>query len=172
MSSYTELSAKEIQRAIHDEEAFVVLFRHYTDRVFRFLWMRTRNTELAEDLTQETFIIVMKKLHTFTYTGAPFSSWLLQVALNVARAHFRKKGNTPTHSLDSALQLSAPNELVAEWIDLYAALDKLPEEERELLTLKYLDDVPVSEIAYILNISPNTCSVRIHRALSHLHTSV
>lgn len=169
MSSYQDIDPQIIERAKHDQEAFIQLFQHYADRTLRFLLVHTRDKQLAEDLTQETFITVMKKLYTYRVTDAPFSSWLFQIALNHLRSYMRVKSHRSTENIDQLFHLSTRADHT-QWIDFFSALERLHPDDQFLLTLKYIDDMPNTEIATTLGISPNACAVRIHRALNELHT--
>ena len=169
MSSYQEISPDSIESAKSSEAAFIQLYEHYGQRVFRFLMARTGNIQLAEDLTQETFITVLSKLHTYSNTGAKFSSWLLQIALNHARMYFRKHNKTEMVEIETIQELwpAAPTHHT-EWMDFFLALQKLPENEQAILVMKYVEDMPNQDIADALEISPNACGVQLHRALKRL----
>lgn len=169
MSSYQEIAPQIVETAKSDQVAFIQVYQHYGQRVLRFLVSRTGNLQLAEDLTQETFLTLLSKLGTYTNTGAPFSSWLLQIAMNHLRMHFRKPSNAVPVELDLVSEVVAGNpERKTEWIDFFSALRRLPEEDQNILVLKYVEDLSNQEIASCLNISPNTCGVQIHRALKQL----
>jgi RNA polymerase sigma-70 factor (ECF subfamily) len=171
MTLHTELPSHQIELAKTDQVAFIELYQHYHQRVLRFLIARTGNLQLAEDLTQETFLAVMQSLPRYQVSGAKFSSWLLQIALNCARMYWRKRGNTPTADLETiqALWPTKPNTHTA-WLDFFLALQKLSAEDQTLLTLKYVEDYSNQDIATLLNISPNHCGVKLHRALQRLQT--
>ncbi len=171
MTVYTELSSHHIEQAKTDQAAFIELYRHYSQRVLRFLIARTGNLQLAEDLAQETFVTVLTKLPDYQVTGAKFSSWLLQIALNCARMHWRKQSNTPPADLDTISELwgNQPDQHTA-WMDFFLALQQLSEEDQTLLTLKYVEDYSNQDIAELLKISPNHCGVKLHRALQRLQT--
>lgn len=169
MSAYREIAPEIVEAAKSDEQAFIQIYQQYGQRVLRFLVSRTGNTALAEDLTQETFITLLTKLDTYSNTGAPFSSWLLQIAMNHLRMHFRKSNNAQSVDLDLMGDSTADNpNHKTEWIDFFLALHKLSEVDQHILMMKYVDDMSNQDIAEALHISPNTCGVQIHRALSQL----
>ncbi|PIW37314.1 MAG: hypothetical protein COW24_00855 [Candidatus Kerfeldbacteria bacterium CG15_BIG_FIL_POST_REV_8_21_14_020_45_12] len=167
---YSEAKAELIQAAKQSEEAFIELYQLYVQRVFRFALSRTRNQQLAEDITSETFLTLLNKLHTYTPTGAAFSSWLFQIALNHIRTHWRKEKSPPLDidSLADLIPSASGNH--KDWLDLFLALDHLLEDDRNILLMKYVDDLPNQKIAEILKISPNSCTVRIHRAKERAQT--
>ncbi|MDP3970804.1 MAG: RNA polymerase sigma factor [bacterium] len=164
-----EVSFELIESAKQSEADFIQLYRHYVKRVFRFLLARTSNKELAEDLTQETFLTVLNKIVNYTPSGAPFSSWLFQIAINHARMHFRKHKNYQFTDIEAIAEI-LPNQPTyqQEWMDFYLALYKLTDADQELLLMKYVDDMPNQNIAEVLGISENSCGVKLHRALKRL----
>lgn len=171
MSSYQDIAPDVIEAAKTQEDAFIQLYRHYGDRVLRFLISRTGNRPLAEDLTQETFMTLLQKLPLYTNTGAKFSSWLLQIALNHLRMHFRKHSNAATTTIETLGDIFPAQEgHQTEWMDFFTALHKLSDDEQNILVMKYVEDLSNQDIAQHLNISPNTCGVQIHRALTQLQT--
>lgn len=172
MSRYPEASIELITAAQEDEEQFVALYQMYSKRVFQFVLSRTADVQLAEDLTQETFISVLRKLHTYTPGKAAFSSWLFTIALNHIRMYFRKHKIKTVDITELAHALPADTEHHIEWLDIASALQQLSVKDQELLRMKYLDDVSNKDIAEILNISPNKCGVQIHRALKRLQKYV
>lgn len=171
MTSYTELSPQQIEQAKTDQAAFIELYRHYSPRVLRFLIVRTGNLQLAEDLAQETFIQVMRYLPNYKITAAKFSSWLLQIAMNAARMYWRKQSNASPVDLETIKELwpDSPSHHT-DWMDFFLALQQLSAEDQSLLTLKYVEDYSNQEIAEVLQISPNHCGVKLHRALQRLQT--
>ncbi len=171
MSQYKEIDNSIIESAKHNEDAFIQLYKFYWQRIWRFLLIRTGNQQLAEDLTQETFMKVLNKLSDYQVTGAVFSSWLMQIALNESRMYFRKTNNQATAELDTIATLwPDQKDQHQQWLDFFLAINNLTEEEQELLIMKYVEDMSNQEIANILQISANNCGVKIHRALTNLQT--
>lgn len=169
MSHYPEASAEQIEAAKHSEEQYIELYRMYVQRVHRFVLSRTGDVHLAEDITQETFVSMLRKLTTYTPTGAPFSSWLFQIALNHIRMHMRKRSNQPNIDLEVIPEITqSAQDHTAEWLDVWQALHKLNDKDQELLIMKYIDGMSNQEIATVMQISTNGCGVKLHRALQRL----
>ena len=76
-----------------DAEAFGMLYDHYQGSVYRFLFYRTRSSQLAEDLTSETFFRALRSMQSFRWQGKDFGAWLMTIARNLATDHF-KAGRT------------------------------------------------------------------------------
>lgn len=172
MSIYHEASRELIERAKYSEEAFIELYNQYVTRVLRFLLVKTGQREVAEDITQETFVTVLKKLNTYTVRGAPFSTWLFQIALNHLRMHCRTHHRTESLYDDEGEVVfdiaTEGGEYREAWMDFFIALRHLTDEDQNLLLMKYIDDRSNGEIAKTLDISTITCGVKIHRALNRL----
>src|SRR5215472_18677381 len=95
-----------ISRALRgDEEAFAALFSAHKNKIYSLCLRMTSNTAEAEDLTQDAFLQVFRKLATFRGDSA-LSTWLYRVALNTVLMHFRKKGLRQV-SLDEPVNQSA-----------------------------------------------------------------
>jgi len=174
MNTWPEASPELLARATQSEEGFMELYTMYAERVLRFLLVKTGHKPLAEDLAQETFISVMRSLPKYRDHGKPFSHWLLTIANNHVRMHFRKKRPEP---IGDEQLVSVFNEAVGSYsvednaqirIDVLAGMRMLSENDQQLLHLKYIEDLPNTEIARICGISANACTVRIHRALGRL----
>ena len=110
-----------------DVDAFGLLYDHYQGPVYRFLYYRTRSTQLAEDLTSETFFRALRSMSNFRWQGKDFGAWLMTIARNLCTDHF-KAGRTrleittedmgdhddATEGPENAVLASLTNELLME----------------------------------------------------------
>jgi RNA polymerase sigma-70 factor, ECF subfamily len=179
----TETDARDradMERLIagHDAALNDLMERHAT-RVFHFLCRMVGNEDDANDLAQETFVRVFKSRASF-HIGQKFSSWLLTIAANLARNHFRWRARHPTLSLDaenpeteqslgSTLPANspAPNEetLASERAEaVRMAVKNLPEDLREAIVLCEWEEHSVAEAATILEATPKAVESRLYRA--------
>lgn len=140
-----------------DKDAFGLLYDHYQTSVYRFLFYRTRSSQLAEDLTSETFFRALRSMNNFRWQGKDFGAWLMTIARNLCTDHF-KAGRTrlemttedmsahddSTEGPEVAVLASLTNEL------LMKALQKLPEEQRDCLIMRFLQGLSIAETAEIL----------------------
>jgi RNA polymerase sigma-70 factor (ECF subfamily) len=140
-----------------DTEAFGLLYDHYHVSVYRFLFYRTRNAPLAEDLTSETFFRALRNMKNFRWQGKDFGAWLMTIARNLAADHFKSGRNrlelatedmgdhdAPTEGPESAVLASLTNELLLE------ALTELPDEQRDCLVMRFLQGMSIAETAEAL----------------------
>jgi RNA polymerase sigma-70 factor (ECF subfamily) len=162
-----------------DADALDTLMRRWRRPLHAFLHRHLRHEADALDLAQETFVRIY--LHRARYReGARFSTWMFQIALNLARDHARKNLRRRTGSLEDA----APAELAAlasaeptpaaaarhaeEVAAVRAALAELPEDLRAAVLLAEYEHLPHAEIAAVLGTTPKAVESRLHRAREKL----
>lgn len=160
--------------AAGDRTAFDDLVRRHQAVIFRFARAVTATSEQAEDVLQETFLAAFRSAGT--YRGeAPVRSWLLAIARNKARRLGRPRAGQPDHfePLDVLGQRAgwgADDDPEAVAIDdqrrerLAAVLDRLNPEDREVLVLRDLEDLPGAEVASMLGVGLAAMKSRLHRA--------
>jgi RNA polymerase sigma-70 factor (ECF subfamily) len=170
-----------------DREAFGEIVERWQDRIYGAVLRMVRDTELARDLAQETFLKAYTKLSSFR-GGAAVGTWLYSIALNQVRSEMRKRSaqkyGSPV-SLDAmrggeaddgprfepadhaagAPEKAATQEDCALLLDELARLD---EEHREVLVLREFQDLPYDEIASVLDVPVGTVRSRLHRARGEL----
>jgi RNA polymerase sigma-70 factor, ECF subfamily len=161
-----------IKAAREDPKAFGELYKLYVEPVFRYLYSRIGNVHEAEDITAQAFLVAFESFDRFR-EDRHFASWLFTIARNKATDHFRQRKNLS--SIDDAANIPAENDLVFSVIQLeqMAALSKLiqalPEEDRELLRLRFLATMSFPEIAHFLHRNEDAVKKSIYRLLARLH---
>lgn len=159
-----------------DEEAFAGLYRMHKRRVYWLCMRLVRNQEDAEDLTQEAFLQVFRKLHTFRGEAA-FSTWLHQVTVNVVLMRLRKKhltevpledtpsggeeGDVPFNEFQVADPVLAGS---TDRITLERAIDELPPGYRLVFLLHDVQGYEHREVAEILDCSVGNTKSQLHKA--------
>ena len=170
-----------IQRTLEgDQNAFTALVNKYQKRVHTLVWRKIGDFHIAEEITQDVFLKVYKKLSTLK-PPEHFPGWLYVITTRHCIAWLRKK-RRPTTSLDAM----PPPELEELCYAEYEAsrgeataverqreivkqlLQKLPESERTVMTLHYLSEMSCEDISEFLGVSPNTVKSRLHRARKRL----
>lgn len=145
-----------------------VLYREHADTVHRYLLVKTNSTDLAEELTQETFYQALRSVDS--YDGScKFSTWLIGIAKNVLRTHWRKLRQQPTVSLEDAPELTSGSaeESVLSGTELEAVLGvihRLEEPGREVLYLRLLGSLSFRQIGDVLGQSETWARVTYYRA--------
>jgi RNA polymerase sigma-70 factor (ECF subfamily) len=152
--------------------AFSEIVDNYKDMVYALVLKMMKDRNLADEVSQNTFIKIYRKLNTFK-GQSKFSSWVYRITYNNCLDELRKQNKTYKHveinefsereliSVENIIDKMQKEEL-SELIN--TALEKLPGEMGFLLTLHYFDDYSVKEIAETLKIKPNNAKVKLHRA--------
>jgi len=164
-----------IKAARQDPKAFGELYQLYVKQVFRYLYSRIGNVHEAEDTTAQTFLVAFESFGRFRQDGH-FASWLFTIARNKAMDHFRQRKNTA--SIDEVADIPVDNDPLYGVIqsEQTAALSKLihalPEEDRELLRLRYLAAMSFPEIAHFLHRNEEAVKKSMYRLLARLHSQL
>jgi RNA polymerase sigma-70 factor (ECF subfamily) len=157
-----------------DEEAFAALFETHKRRVYSLCLRMTGNTAEAEDLAQEAFLQLFRKISTFRSESA-FSTWLHRLAVNVVLMHLRKKGlqqislDEPDNSQDEPVKRdygSDDRRLIGsvDRIGLEKAIGELPPGYRTVFVLHDVEGYEHNEIAEIMKCSVGNSKSQLHKA--------
>jgi RNA polymerase sigma-70 factor (ECF subfamily) len=167
-----------VERAIgRDQEAFGALYDRHVVRVYRHLYYLVGNAAEAEDLTAQAFLQAWEAIERYQIRGAPFVSWLLRIAHNVGVSYLRSRKDgleLPEMLVDKSrhgdpedsLQRQAEVERVRE------AIMRLREEQRQVILLRFIEDLEYREVAEIVGKSVAAVRVIQHRALNALRKHV
>ncbi len=138
------------------------IVRTYSDMVYKIAMRYMHNTADAEDVYSETFLAYFKKERTFE-SEEHRKAWLIRVTINCAKDML--SGRTYDAELDEGLTDDKSERTENdEILDLRRAIKNLPEAQREVITLFYLQDLKIKEIAEILGKPENTVKVTLMRA--------
>ena len=180
-ASDKENEAEIIQRAAEgDPTAFECLYRSHCKRVYAVCLRMVRDTTEAEDLTQEAFLLLFRKIHTFRGESA-FSTWLHRLVVNTVLMHLRKK-SLPVVSMEtgpapdgeatqSSVEIAASDLLLEGSIDrinLGRCIAQLPVGSREIFVLHDIQGYQHHEIAEMLGRSEGVSKSQLHRARKRL----
>ena len=173
-----------------EEAAYRELVRRYERPVFSLIFRMVRNRELAEDLSQETFIKVLNALDSYR-PEYKFSSWVFKIANNAAIDHLRRReldtlslegsphAETPQMVEATALQIGERGETQLEEVEnkelggeIEQAIAKLRPEYRTCILLRHVEGRAYEEIAEILNLPLGTVKTYIHRARNELRMTL
>jgi RNA polymerase sigma-70 factor, ECF subfamily len=151
--------------AAGDEAALAELLRRYERPLAHFIYRQTQGRDV-EDLYQETWLRVLRSAARFE-RDKRFSTWLFHIAVNLCRDWHRRRIPEPADLADTAGADSA-GERVDAAIDAARLLARLPEPQREVLTLRLYHDLSEDETAKILGCPRGTVKSRLHHALARL----
>ena len=173
-NSHLEVQEAElIKRAQSDPRDFADLYDLYAQRVFRYLLSKTGNQQDAEDLTTQTFMAALQSLPSYQHRGS-FSAWLFSIARNKTNDHFRKQHKQI--SLEEAegekVDWGNPGILRDQTLDLSKLISRLPEDDQELLRLRFVAEMKFSEIAVLAKKSEDAVKKKIYRLLSWMENQL
>ena len=147
-----------------DKEAFAQLVEMYYDQMFLLSLSIMKNPYDAYDVCQEGFIKAYRKIWMLR-DNDKFKSWLSRIIRNISKDMYIEKKNDP--DFEETLEIEGfVNEDTAEKMDIYKYLLKLKDEYREVLVLRYFQDLQIKEIARLTGTPVNTVKSRLRYALS------
>ena len=162
-------------------EAFDCLLERHKDRLYNYIFFTVRNADLADDLFQETFVKVILTLRQGRYTeSGRFFSWLTRIAHNLVIDHYRqengvnmvncdeveRKLSTSADMADASQEATLINHQTL--CDVRSLMDHLPEPQREVVFMRFYQDLSFKEIAEITGVSINTSLGRMRYALINM----
>lgn len=163
------------------DEAFDVLLERYKDRLFSYILYQVRNADVAEDIFQETFVKVVVTIRDGRYTeSGKFYSWVTRIAHNLVIDFFRREKGENTISTDESDVDLLNNAKLADrcaqstidseqtFVDLQHLIEKLPEEQREVVQMHYFQEMTFKEIAEEKGISINTALGRMRYGILNM----
>lgn len=159
-------------KTIAQEKAFLEAYEQYGDAIFRHCYFRVSDREKAKDLVQETF----SRAWQFIASGHEvqnMKAYLYQIANNLIIDYYRKKKDISLDGLqedgfDPGFDDREHLENFIAGKEALGMLESLDDAYRGVVIMRYVDDVPIQDIAVIMGVSENVVSVRLHRALKKL----
>ncbi|MBI2416121.1 MAG: sigma-70 family RNA polymerase sigma factor [Candidatus Kerfeldbacteria bacterium] len=159
-----------VAKAQSDPKQFEVLYRTFIDEIYRFIFYKTSQKEVAEDLTAQVFMHALEHLADFQYQpGARFTSWLYAIARNQVIDHYRKY--RPVSALEDVAEISIV-ETASATVDqqlhqqqVQSILKLLSSTDQEILKLRLWQEKSYSDIAAIVQLNVVTVRARYSRAL-------
>ena len=151
--------------AAGDEAAFDALYQAHAPRIYSLARRLSGDPSLAEDMTQEVFIHLLRKIRLFR-GQATFSTWFYRVALNFCISFLRSRRPPAPAPMETDFPArgEAPVVSIHRRLDLEAALASLPDGYREVLVLHDVEGLRHDEIASVLGIAVGTSKSQLHHA--------
>ena len=150
-----------------DLRKFAWLYQKYLQPIYRFIYYRTLHQQTAEDLTSQTFIKAMQGINGFKQGN--FAAWLYQIARHNLTDHYRRlnKQTDINDIWDLADQTDWVEQLDSRLTleKVQAQLDKLKSEQREIILLRFWDELSYEEIAALVGKSVEACRMAVNRGL-------
>lgn len=158
-----------------EAEAFGVLYDHYVELVYRYIYYRVGTHALTEDLTSDTFLRALRGVGDFNWQGKDFGAWLVTIARNLVADHF-KSGRyrleiCTAELLEPELLEESPERAVLDSMTnrtLLAAVHKLGSEQQECVMLRFMHGLSVAETALVMGKKTGAIKALQHRAVRSL----
>jgi RNA polymerase sigma-70 factor, ECF subfamily len=161
-----------------DRAALEELYLLHFDRIYSYLHMSVGNRHDAEDLTTQTFMKMLESIKRFRWQSAPFSAWLFRIAHNLAMDHFRASRRwQPEEEVPEPLGETEPSAEAAAFQSIgrqsmLELIENLSQEQKQVLTLKFVLNLPNAEVATILGKTEGAIKSLQHRALVSLQKQI
>ncbi len=158
-----------------DQDAFAKIYDEFADRIYAFIRIKTVGENEADDIMQDVFVKAWQGCRKIELKNLNFSAWLYKVASNTINDYYRKKYRTPNIvSIDEAVEIqskdSPQNNLSEQFSkdEIRFALDKLPTHYKEVIELRFFQNLNINETAQIMRKNSITVRVWQHRAIKQL----
>ncbi|MFC1655450.1 RNA polymerase sigma factor [Patescibacteria group bacterium] len=181
---HSDLSPEVQQQILEDfksdKAVFEKVYNHYYEMIFKYLVKRTMSSEVAYDLTAETFIKAFESLHKFKWTGVSIKVWLYRIAINALKNHRRNPKIAPlTEEMQGLKQLQTNAKEEMEALDksmfgdedlskLSDAVGTLNPKYQNIVSLHYFEGFSHKEIGEVIKRSESAVKSMMHRALTNL----
>jgi RNA polymerase sigma-70 factor (ECF subfamily) len=154
------------------KEAFSKIYNQYYDKIYKFIYYRTFNREISEDLTGQTFLKVLEYFKSYDPLKGKFNSWIYKIAINCVNKHFKRYKSTDDYAdiwdikSDIDLEIDVEQKILFEKIK--PVLKNLPAEKRLIIIMRIWDDLSYKEIAKILDKNETNCRMIFSRTMKEL----
>ena len=156
-----------------DPAKFEHLYNKYHEQIFRYVYQRMDDKDLAFDVTSQVFMKALLNIHKYQFRGVPFASWLYRIAKSELYQSFKESNakrtvnieTTHVYEIMSEIDEDDNEALKAQLIKEIAAL---PEKDLQLIELRYFEKRSYREIGQIIGLTENNAKVRAYRVLRKL----
>jgi RNA polymerase sigma-70 factor, ECF subfamily len=152
-----------IIEAVHgNQTAFTQIYDIFFDKIYRYIFFRIRKQAESEDLTQEVFIKALRAISSYKIGKTPFAAWLFSIAHNQVIDFMRKNKRYQSTSLEEAATVIGTEDPVMETeqkfeiAELTEAINLLSPAQQEVISLRFIADLPIADVARITGKSDGT----------------
>ena len=163
------MESQIIKKAISgDSEALTILIDKYKDIAFNLALSIVKNRDDAKDITQDSFLKILENINRFR-SDSKFSTWLYRIVYNQSIGFIKRENRANSVDYSLLIEISENNDnKEGEIQDLYKAINKLEDTDRNIIMLFYLAEKTIKEIAQITGLSISNIKVILHRARKKL----
>ncbi|MBD5204646.1 MAG: sigma-70 family RNA polymerase sigma factor [Bacteroidales bacterium] len=183
MANYSSMTDEQLVRAYADgsNEAFDTLLKRHQDRIFNYILRIIKNEDVANDIFQETFVKAILTIKQGRYTeNGKFPAWISRIAHNLIIDYYRQEKSENLQSSDledidilnrkDLCERTIEDIMIADQItnDVKSLIEELPELQKQVLNMRYYQNLSFKEIAEITGVSINTALGRMRYAILNL----
>ncbi len=155
-----------------DPDAFARLFDIFFERMRRYMYYHTGSLDAADELASELFASALESIGNFEDRGGTIGHWLYGIARNLLAEHYRTEGKAlqvvPEAALPDRDDLESRVLAGLDYEDAYRAVERLPDEQRDVVILRFMEGYRVREVASIMGKTPGAVRALQHRAVVSL----
>ena len=162
-----------------NDAALSELYDRYEAKIYGYVYRRTGDQSLAEDLTAQVFLKMLESIQDQKAWRSSFSGWLYRIAHNLLVDTYRREGRHGEVDLEDVSQMAAesqnPEETVAQALDterLRSAIRRLTEDQAEVVSLRFLEGYSIAEVAGMMNRTEGAIKALQYRAVATLRTLI
>lgn len=183
MANFRSMPDEQLVKAYANgnNEAFDILLKRHQDRIFNYILRIVKNEDIANDIFQETFVKAIMTIKQGRYTdNGKFPAWISRIAHNLIIDHFRQEKSENMQSADledidvlnrkELCEATIEDLIISDQImsDVKYLINELPELQKEVLKMRYYQNLSFKEIAEITGVSINTALGRMRYAILNL----
>lgn len=166
-----------IEAAKQNPKRFGPIYDKYYKQIFGYVYQRMDCKDTAFDVTAQVFLKALTNLNRYEYKGVPFASWLFRIAHSEVMQLFRDQKNKRAINADVGDLKNIYEEVQEPFFEEYLPalqqmIKQLPEEDLQLIEMRFFEQRPFKEIAEILSITENNAKVRMYRVLERLKKTI
>ncbi len=166
-----------IEACKRDVNKFGPLYDKYYKQIFSYVYQRMDDKESAFDVTAQVFYKALTNIGKYEFKGVPFSSWLYRIAHSEVMQLFRDKKAKRTVNADISDFKNLFEEIEENYLEQYQApvmqiIKQLPEDELQLIEMRFFEKRAFKEIAEILNLTETNAKVKLYRILERIKNKI
>jgi RNA polymerase sigma-70 factor, ECF subfamily len=165
-----------IEAAQRDPACFAELYENNFERVYAFIARRVHDRDLAEDLTAEVFHSALKNVGRFEWRGIPFAAWLYRIAANAIADYGKRAAQLEAIELRKIQEFDPSDDTDLAEVEhrarLFKLVEKLPSDQRQVITMRFAHQKSIAEIAKDMARSEGAIKQLQFRGLQSLRTMV
>lgn len=162
-----------VEAAKKNPAKFEYLYKKYHEQIFRYVYQRMDDKELAFDVTSQVFMKALTNIHKYQFKGVPFASWLYRIAKSEVYQSYKETKKKRTVNVESVHIFEMMEEFEEESNEhlkqkLIRLIAELPELDLQIVEMRYFEKRSYREIGEILDMTENNAKVRAYRILGKL----